>query len=381
MSVTQLSASAGHDGPRPNEELLELAPFKQGRSQIVGIQNPIKLSANESHLGPSPAAIEAYRQAAGSLSVYPDGAQVQLRTAIAETFGLPAEQIVCGNGSDELLQLIIRVYLRPGDEVVFSRYSFAMAMVHATAQGATLRIAEEPQLRPDVDSILAAVTPKTRMVIVASPNNPVGQYICRDDLWRLHRQLPADVVLAIDAAYADYVTASDFDSGASLVAASRNVVMTRTFSKLYGLAATRIGWCYAPPDMVDFIQRIRTPFNASTGSMAAATAAVRDTAWTEHVRAYNRRELDSIAARVATQLPGVEFVPTEANFYLLRFTDGVHTAAGAAAALERQGIIPRPVGAGGPENCLRISVGLTDENDAVLKVLADYVSRPMPASV
>ena len=381
MSVTQRTASGGQLAPQPNAELLQLAPFKQGRSEIAGVAQPIKLSANESHLGPSPAAIEAYRRAADSLSAYPDGSQLQLRTAIAEVFGLPAEQIVCGNGSDELLQLLIRAYLRPGDEVIFSRYSFAMAMVHATAQGATLRIADEPELRPDADSILAAVTPRTRMVLLASPNNPVGQYIRRDDLWSLHRRLPTDVLLVIDSAYADYVTASDFDSGAALVTATQNVVMTRTFSKLYGLAATRIGWCYAPPAIVDSIQRIRTPFNASTGSMAAATAAVRDTAWCAHVRDYNQRELHTIAERVSSQLTGVEFIPSAANFYLLRFTDGIHTAAGAAAALERQGIIPRPVGAGGPEQCLRISVGLTHENDAVLRVLADYVARPSPAAV
>lgn len=381
MSVTQRTSAADVGGPRPNHELEGLAPFKQGRSEIAGVQHPIKLSANESHLGPSPAAIEAYRRAAESLSAYPDGSQWQLRAAIGEVFGLPVEQIVCGNGSDELLQLLIRAYLRPGDEVIFSRYSFAMAMVHATAQGATLRIADEPQWRPDAESILAAVTPRTRMVLLASPNNPVGQYINREQLWSLHRRLPADVLLVIDSAYADYVTADDFESGSALVTAAQNVVMTRTFSKLYGLAATRIGWCYAPPAIVDSLQRIRTPFNASTGSMAAAVAAVRDTAWSAHVREYNQRELQSIAARVGTQLPGVEFIPSAANFYLLRFTDGIHTAAGAATALERQGIIPRPVGAGGPEQCLRISVGLTHENDAVLRVLADFVSRPVPAAV
>jgi len=381
MTAFQCPSAPGAGDPQPNRELLELAPFSQGRSEIAGIQRPIKLSANESHHGPSPAAIEAYRLAALSLSAYPDGSQLLLRTAIAEVFGLPVEQLVCGNGSDELLSLLIRAYLRPGDEVIFSRYSFAMAMVHATARGATLRIADEPGLRPDVDSILAAVTTKTRMVVLASPNNPVGQYLRRDELWDLHRQLPSHVVLAIDGAYADYVMASDYESGAALVTASQNVVMTRTFSKLYGLAATRIGWCFAPPAIVDSIQRIRTPFNASTGSMAAAAAAVRDIAWTAHVREYNHRELESIAARVATLLRGVEFIPSVANFYLLRFTDGVHTAAGAAAALERQGIIPRPVGAGGPDNCLRISVGLAGENDAVLSVLSDYVSRPAPVMV
>lgn len=363
--------------PEPNPQLAPLTPFKQGRGTIPGVVAPIKLSANESHLGPSPAAVEAYRQAANSLAIYPDGSQYALRTAIAETFGLLAEQIVCGNGSDELLQLLIRAYLRPDDEIVFSRYSFEMAMVHARAQGAKLVIAEEPQLRPDAEQILAAVTPRTRMVLLASPNNPVGQYMPAEELWSLHRRLRSDIVLVIDSAYADYVMADDYEAGAALVAAGANAVMTRTFSKLYGLAATRIGWCYAPPNIVDAIQRIRTPFNASTGSMAAAAAAVRDTAHRDFVREYNRRELEAIAARVAAQLPGVEFVRTAANFYLLRFCDGVHTPDGASAALESQGIIARPVSAGGPERCLRITVGLTQENDAVMRVLADYVGHPV----
>ena len=361
--------------PRPNRELESLAPFQQGRSELAGVTGPIKLSANESHLGPSPAAVEAFRNAAAALASYPDGAQTALRLAIAETFGLAADQIVCGNGSDELLQLLIRAYLRPGDEIVFSRYSFMMAMVHATAQGARLVTADEPKLRPDTDCLLGAVTPRTKMVLIASPNNPVGQYLAAPELRRLHRGLPPEVLLVIDAAYADFVVAGDFEPGAALVAGARNVVMTRTFSKLYGLAGARIGWCYAPPNVVDALQRIRTPFNASTASMAAAAAAVRDTRHAAFVRDYNRREIDRIAAGVASGLPGVEFVPSAANFYLLRFTGESHTAEGAAAALERAGIIPRPVAAGGPERCLRITVGLDHENDAVLSVLRDYVRR------
>ncbi|MCB1623475.1 MAG: aminotransferase class I/II-fold pyridoxal phosphate-dependent enzyme [Pseudomonadales bacterium] len=373
MTVQTSSNEPDPGSPAPNRELLSLAPFRQGKAAVAGFDKPIKLSANESHLGPSPAAIAAFRESAQSLANYPDGAQTQLRSAIAATFALPAENIVCGNGSDELLQLLIRGYLRPGDQIVFSRYSFAMAMVHATAQGATLVIADEPQLRPDANEILAAVNKKTRMVLLASPNNPVGQYIAADELWRLHRELPPDVLLVVDSAYADYVVAPDYECGAALVAASSNTVMTRTFSKLYGLAGARIGWCYAPSNVVDMLQRIRTPFNASTEAMAAAAAAVLDVQYSAHVRDYNARELQRIAAAVRANFAGVEFIPSFANFYLLRFDNDRHTAAGAAAALEQRGIIPRPVGAGGPDRCLRITVGLTAENDAVLAVLSDYL--------
>ena len=336
--------------------------------------NPIKLSSNESHHGPSPAAAEAYRRCSTELFRYPDGAQLELRSAIAETFDLPAHDIVCGNGSDELLQLLIRAYVRPGDDVVLSRNSFAMAYVHATAQGARIIHAEEPNLRPDADRMLQAVTPRTRVVILASPNNPVGQYLPRDELWRLRRNLPAETLLIIDAAYADYVVAEDFESGRSLVEADTNTVMTRTFSKLYGLAGLRIGWMYGPGHIVDAVACIRTPFSASAAAMAAAAAAVRDVRYSQWVRDYNNRELQRIESAVREMGAGIGFVPSFANFYLLRFVDGRHTPEGAAAALERKGIIPRPVGAGGPAGCLRITVGLTDENDAVLRVLADYMA-------
>lgn len=360
-------------GPVPRPELAQLSPYRQGKADIEGCDRPIKLSSNESHLGPSPRALEAYRGLADRLSCYPDGSQQELREAIAGVFGLDAARIVCGNGSDELLQLLIRAYVRTGDEVVFSRYSFTMAMVHATAQGATLVFAEEPRLRPDADALLSAVTPRTRMVLLASPNNPIGQYLPAPELWRLYRGLPPQVLLVVDAAYADYVTATDFEAGSALVDAGGNAVMTRTFSKLYGLAGLRIGWAYAPAGVIDSVQRIRTPFNASADAMAAAAAAVRDTAYSAYVRDYNAREQYRIAAAVAA-MPGVEILPSHANFYLLRFSNGSRAAAGAAAALEAAGIIPRPVEAGAPAQSLRITVGLVHENDAVLAVLSRYLS-------
>ena len=361
-------------GPHTHPGLSGLAPFRQGKSTLDNYVNPIKLSANESHHGPSPLAIEAYRNHSGQLYRYPDGAQSELRRAIADTFGVRVQGIVCGNGSDELLQLLIRAYVRPGDDVVFSRHSFAMAVVHATAQGARIVTADEPELRPDTDSLLAATTEQTRAVIIASPNNPVGRYLPRAELERLRRDLPAETLLIVDAAYADYVEAEDFEPGQALVDAGSNTVMTRTFSKLYGLAGLRIGWMYGPANVVDAVERIRTPFSASADAMAAATAAVRDASYTQFVRDYNSAQMRRIEAGVNAMGAGIEFLPSHANFYLLRFTGDRHTPEGAAQALERHGIIPRPVAAGGPARCLRITVGLQHENDAVLGVLADYMA-------
>lgn len=357
--------------PQPTAGVASLAPYKQGNLKIEGVANPLKLSSNESMIGPSPAAIEAYRAMADSLALYPDGSQHALRSAIAAVHSLDTDGIVCGNGSEELIQLVIRAFVAPGDEVVLSQYSFAMAFIHATAQGAKLVVAEEPEMRPDADRILATITPSTKLVVLASPNNPVGQYLPKQDLYRLVDAIPRDVIILLDGAYADYVDADDFDSGERLVESRDNVVVTRTFSKLYGLAGLRIGWMYAPPAIVDAVQRIRTPFNANAASLAAAEAAVRDRDHAERVRRENELELARIAAAFANS--GIEFIPSVANFYLLRFNTPEHSAESACAFLEKNGIIPRPVGAGGPDGCLRITVGRPDQNDRVVDVLRAYM--------
>ncbi|MGB5078688.1 MAG: histidinol-phosphate transaminase [Sphingorhabdus sp.] len=348
-----------------------LAPYEQGKQEIAGVVKPLKLSSNESMVGPSPSAIAAYKGMADRLALYPDGSQRALRGALAAVHSIDASAIVCGNGSEELIQLVIRAFVEPGDDVVLSQYSFAMAFIHAKVQGARIIVADEPGLRPDADRILAAITPKTKIVIVASPNNPVGQYMPRNDLHRLADGIPSNVILLLDGAYADYVEADDFDAGEQLVETRENVVMTRTFSKLYGLAGLRIGWMYAPPGIVDAIQRIRTPFNANSAALAAAEAAVLDTDHAARVRRENSVELTRIEASLAAS--GMEFISSAANFYLLRFEAKGHDAGGAAKFLESRGIIPRPVNAGGPAGCLRITVGRPDQNDRVIAALLSYM--------
>lgn len=358
---------------RPVSGILALAPYRQGKSELSGTSNPLKLSSNESMAGPSPLAREAYLgRAQDALHLYPDGSQSGLRTAIASVFGLDAERIICGNGSDELIQLVMRAYLAPGDEVVLSKYSFGMAFVHATSIGAVTVTADEPQLKPDADEILKHVTPRTKMVVLATPNNPVGQYMPRSELQRLRDSLPAHVLLLVDAAYADYVVESDYEAGATLVDNSPNTVMTRTFSKLYGLAALRIGWIYARADVIDAIQRIRTPFNANAAALAAAEAAVQDTRYAQDVREENNAERSRLATALGAA--GIEVIPSFANFYLLRFANAGKTAEDAAAYLEQNGIIPRPVNAGGPDQCLRITVGLPEHNDRVISALTRFMA-------
>ena len=356
---------------KPVGGLDKLTRYTQGKSALEGVEDPIKLSSNESMAGPSPHVRAAYVEVSASLNLYPDGSQTALRNAIGEVFGLDPERIVCGNGSDELIQLVMRAYLAAGDEVVLSQYSFAMAFVHATSIGATCVTAPEPELKPDTDQILAKVTDRTRMVVIASPNNPVGQYLSRDELMRLRNALPDDVMLIIDSAYADYLVEDDYEAGAALVETMPNTVMTRTFSKIFGLAGLRIGWMYAPEHVVDAVQRIRTPFNANAAAMAAAEAAVLDQEYTTQIRDENNSERERLN-RELTAI-GIEFIPSFANFYLLRFAAEGKTAEAAAAFLEGNGIIPRPVGVGGPDRCLRITIGLPEHNDRVIEVLTAFV--------
>ncbi|MDA5192694.1 histidinol-phosphate transaminase [Govanella unica] len=357
--------------PRPQPGVLKIAPYKQGQSTIDGIANPIKLSSNESPLGPSPKAIAAYDDAVKRLFRYPDGSQTDLREAIADVFGLDPARIICGNGSDEVIQLVIRAYVGVGDEVILSQYAFAMCRVHALAQGAEVITAPEPDCRVNVDEILARVTPKTRLIAFASPNNPCGTYLAKADLKRLHEALPPHVILLVDAAYADYVVKPDYSDGLGLAAKSSNIIVTHTFSKLYGLSALRIGWGYAAPEMIELMNRIRTPFNTNDPALAAAAAAVRDQDYAAMVRAHNNDWL----ARMTTELEALDLdvVPSVANFLLIQFPSEEKSAERAWEFLLSRGIIPRPVNAGGPDNCLRVTIGLAHENEAFLAAMRDFM--------
>jgi histidinol-phosphate aminotransferase len=358
--------------PVPKPGVLSISPYQQGASEVPGVAEPIKLSSNELSCGPSPAALEAYREAAATLHRYPDGSQTALREAIAEVFELNAANIVCGNGSDELIQLVTRAFVGEGDEVLMSENCFLMCRIHALAQGADVVVAPEKEDRVDVDALLARVTDKTRLLPLANPNNPTGTYISADEIRRLHSGLPGNVILLLDGAYAEFVTAADYDAGANLVLRNQNVVMTRTFSKVFGLSALRIGWSYMPDGILDAVQRVRTPFNANGPAMAAATAAVLDTAYTEKVRQHNESSLAQISERLTAL--GLQVVPSVTNFYLIRFPENCGTTANEAARrLEAAGIIPRPVGDNDVE--LRITVGSDDENEAVLQAFGSLMKQ------
>jgi histidinol-phosphate aminotransferase len=342
----------------------------QGQSAIEGVSDPIKLSSNESAQGPSPRAVEAYKQAAETLNRYPDGSQQALREAIGEVHGLDPQRIICGNGSDELILLLARAYVGEGDEALLSENGFVMSNIHCVAQGAELVIAPEKNYRVDVDAMLQRVTERTRFCTIANPNNPTGTYLPPEEVRRLHAGLPDDCLFLIDDAYAEYVTVEDYSDGRELVDEFDNVVMTRTFSKIYGLPALRIGWAYCPTPVFELLQRIRTPFNTNGPAMAAAIAAVRDADYVRELCAFNAEWRDRITEKLTAM--GVEVIPSQANFYLIRFPEcSGKSGTGAAAFLQSRGIIPRP--AGGSDQFLRVTIGLAHENEAVLQALAEYM--------
>ena len=318
-----------------------IRPYVPGKSTVPGVAKVYKLSSNETPLGPSPRAIAAYKGAAGQLQDYPDGAATALREAIGRVFGLDPARIVCGAGSDDLLNLLARAYLADGDEAIHTAHGFLVYPIATLGTGATPVAAAETNYTADVDAMLAQVTPRTRIAFLANPNNPTGTYLPFDEVKRLRRGLPQRVLLVLDAAYAEYVRRNDYESGIELVATADNVVMCRTFSKIHGLAALRLGWMYAPAAVADAINRIRGPFNVSGPAIAAGIAAIEDTGHVERSAAYNAKWLAWLTAEIGEI--GLNVTPSVANFILIHFphTRG-KTAAEADKALTARGLRPAP---------------------------------------
>ena len=359
-------------GPRPRPGVLDIAPYMPGTSTLPGARPVIKLSSNETPFGPSPSAIEAYYSAAGALSRYPDGSARPLREAIAALYGLDPARIVCGAGSDELLNLLACAYLEPGDEAIYSAHGFLLYKIAILARGATPVAAPETELTSDVDAILAGVSPRTRLVFIANPNNPTGTYLTFDEVKRLREGLPPDVLLVLDAAYAEYVRKNDYESGIELVTNSSNTVMTRTFSKLYGLASLRIGWAYCPPSVADALNRIRGPFNVSGPAIAAGVAALADQSWAQSAVEHNELWRGGLTETFAGL--GLGVTPSAANFLLLHFPKGNgRTAPEADMFLHERRIVLRRVEEYGLPHALRMTIGTEDENGAVLEALTAFM--------
>ncbi len=360
--------------PRPRPGVLDIDPYVPGKSTAPGVARVFKLSSNETPLGPSPRAIAAYRATADHLQDYPDGSARALREAIGGVFGLDPARIVCGAGSDDLLNLLADAYLADGDEAIYTTHGFAVYPIATLGSGAKPVVAAEKNYTADVDEILALVSERTKIVFLANPNNPTGTYVPFDEIKRLHRGLPPHVLFVIDAAYAEYVRRNDYETGIELVATSENVVMLRTFSKIYGLAALRLGWMYGPPHVVDAINRIRGPFNVNSAASAAGIAAIQDQAHVETARAYNECWLGWLTEEIGKL--GLEVTPSVANFVLIHFpkTKG-HTAEEADAFLMKRGLIVRRVVSYHLPDALRMTVGTEEANRLVVGALAEFMGR------
>jgi histidinol-phosphate aminotransferase len=360
--------------PRPRPGILALTPYVGGDHRPpagarLRANRAVRLASNENPLGAGKAAAAAYLAAGPELHRYPDGDSRALRDAIAAAERLQAAQIVCGAGSDELIQLLVKAYAGPGDEVLYTRHGFLIYPIAAKAAGATPVAAPERELTADVDALLERVTERTRMVFVANPNNPTGSLLSAAELRRLHAGLPRDVVFAIDSAYAEYVTEPGYEAGAALVDAAQNVVMLRTFSKIHGLAALRLGWAYGSPAVADVLNRVRGPFNVTAAAQAAGLAALADRAHVEASRRHNARLLPWFSDKLRGL--GFTVAPSAGNFVLLRLAD----AAAAQSALEHlktEGILVRAMGGYGLPESLRITVGTEEDLQAVIDSLAEW---------
>lgn len=332
--------------------IMEIALYQGGQSTVEGVKDIVKLSSNENPYGAGDAAKEAYRKAGLNLHRYPNTDHADLRAAIAEVHNLEAENIICGVGSDEVLQFIAQSFAGPGDEIIYTEHGFSMYPILAHACGATPVKVKERERVVDVDAILSACTEKTKIVFIANPANPTGTMIGGNEMARLADGLPEGCILVHDGAYTEYV--EGFDGGAGLVQSRDNVIMTRTFSKIYGLGGLRIGWGYGPKELIDVLNRVRQPFNLSDIQMQVAEAAVRDTAFVEKCRTENAR-MRAWLAEALMEL-GVPSDTSCANFILARFAS--EEEAGACDEyLKKQGVIVRKVAGYGLPNCLRITVG------------------------
>jgi histidinol-phosphate aminotransferase len=359
--------------PTVKRGILEIGAYVAGKSKAAGFELPIKLSSNENSLGCSPAAQEAYLSAVGRIHLYPDGKADALREAVATRYGLEPDRLVFGCGTEELIGLLNQIFLEPSDNIVQGQYGFAAYAIGARACQGEVRYAREPNLVVQVDEILGRVDERTRLVFIANPANPTGTWITSAEVHRMHASLPPAVVLVLDGAYAEYVTAPGFDTGLALARGAPNVVVTRTFSKIHGLAGLRVGWAYCPSPIADALERIRPPFNTSIPAQAAAIAALDDTAFQRQSVALVERWRPWLIARLNGI--GLRVTPSAANFVLVHFPQTPRrTAAEAEAFLATRGILVRNVANYGLPNALRIALGLEDHNKILVKAFADFLA-------
>ena len=358
--------------PSPRPEILTISPYVGGESSIPGANRSYKLSSNEGAFGVPPLAQKALREVASETYRYPDGGAELLRAAIARRWDLDPARIVCGAGSDDLLYQLCIAYGGPGRDIIMSEHGFTIYFIAGVYAGSRVIKVPERDLQPDLDAMLAAVSPSTKAVFLANPNNPTGAMITEAEMARFRAALPPEVLLVIDSAYAEYVTRDDYNAGERLVDATGNTIMTRTFSKMFGLGGIRIGWCYGPPAVIDVLNRIRGTFNVSVAAQAAGVAALQEKGWLEKSREHNAIWRPKLADGI--EAAGIKVWRGEGNFVLADFetTERANTA---DLFLRQRGLIVRRVGSYGLPHCLRITVGTAEECAMVIEALSDFMKQ------
>jgi histidinol-phosphate aminotransferase len=352
-----------------SKSILDIAPYVPGQSDVAGVKKIIKLASNENPFGCSDAVKQVIADSISKLHRYPDGGASKLREKLGQTFNINPNRIVCGAGSDELITLVCMAYAGQGDEVVYTEHGFLMYPISAMSTGATPVKAPEKDLRADVDEILRVITPKTKIVFLANPNNPTGSYLTTEEVEYLRRKLREDILLVLDCAYAEFVDKADYPNAIELVEKYDNIIMMRTFSKVYGIPALRLGWSYASEEVTDILNRVRGPFNVSTLAQMAGIAALEDKEFLTKTIKHNKKWLEILTDDI-TKL-GFKVYPSVGNFILVDFASE-KKAVEVDEFLKKRGIIIRQMKAYGLASALRISIGLEEENMALLAALEEY---------
>jgi histidinol-phosphate aminotransferase len=355
--------------PKPKSWITAIAPYLPGKAATDDGRPLVKLSANENPLGTSPVVRHAFVQGSVDLAAYPDPGALRLREAIAARYDLETHRVIYGTGSDELLHIAASAFAGPGDEVVYVRYGFSVYDIAARRVGATPVVVPDREFGTDVDALLAHVNDRTRVVYLANPNNPTGTMSSRSEIARLHAALRSDILLVVDQAYAEYLEPEDDDGALDLARTASNVFVTRTFSKIYGLAAERIGWGYASADIIGMLHRVRAPFNVTTAGQSAAIAAINDSEWVDRSRNHNRIWRDWLAAEIgALGNHGLRVVPSKANFLLILF-EGALKAEAAYKGLMDAGYATRWLPGQGLPDALRITIGTEQHMRDIARLL------------
>ena len=353
----------------PKPKNINVERYVGGLSKFKKIENPIKLSANESALGASPKAINSFEKQKDKIFNYPESNSNLLRDSISKKFNIDPDKIICGSGSDQIFDFICKVFLERGDEVIVTEFGFIMHRIYASLHGAKVLLAKEKNFKASVDEILKNVTDKTKIVFIANPNNPTGTYLSKDEMLNLRKKLRSNILLVVDDAYFEFIDKDDFSSGLDIFKDKENVLITRTFSKIYGLAGLRLGWGYSSKQIIDAMYKIKPPFNVNRAALAAGAEAIKDNEWTKRAIDHNKLWSEKIFT-ILEENKIVSNKPT-ANFFLMNFDKTKINSDEVFEKLAKERLILRKMEQYKIPNSLRLTIGTGEANQHFIKSIQE----------